>query len=396
MQAQTIHQVIRSGNSLSSGFNGGAALSTTQPFSNLMLSGAAFVPLVESGVESPSSGMANQMTFQIGTGYVVQENLSFLLGASYVQLAQGTATYNAAITAVQTSVTAAAALSRPIRVDAVVYSAGGTDSDNGVSQATYEANMVTLQANYQTDAVAKTSQSGSVVPLLIDQISNWPTTFQSMTGVPAAQWTAARSHQDSIYCIGPRYPYTYVDDSHFVNTSYRKYGEQMGKVLKQILVDHKRWVPLVPRAISRSGATITAQFWVPAGSLVIDTTSVVNATGTVGTSTRFRGFEFFDDSGAPPTVTNVVVATADTLTITLSATPTGTAGSMRLRYAYSGAVGSIPNTATGVAGNIRDSDTMLGLDGANLYNWLISFNEPMGFTWTPDVIPSAITGSQLR
>lgn len=408
-QAQTIHYILTLGNSNSSGYFATPVLTSTQPYSNLMLSGSSFIPLTETpnAVEGPMSSDGNQMSL-LSSGYVAAVQNNFFLGGAYTDLKQGTTTYNAAITAVQTAVTAAAGLTRSLQAVSAIYMAGGTDFVNQVPAATYEADMVALQANLQTDAHVKTGQTG-VLPLFLDINSKWTetgtpsetpvVTIGGGKGIQFGVVQAWRDHQGGIFIVGPHYQQTFqptgTGADHTDNVSNRNYGEQSGKVMKQVLVDGVPWVPTVPRAISLSGATITFRCWVPVPPLVVDTASVPDWTGSVGThgAFRYKGFEFFDDSGSPPHITAISIA-SDTLTLTLASTPTGTAGSFRLRYDYTGAINTIQGTSTAPGGNVRDSDTATGVGGADhLYNWLLGpIDEAIPFAWSPTPTIAATGG----
>ena len=103
-----------------------------------------------------------------------------------------------------------------------------------------------------------------------------------------------------------------------------------------------------------------------------------------------KGFEWWDDSVAKPFVSNVAVTASDTVTITLSADPAGHAN-QRLRHAFTGSgqwatsSGTLSGTnATAPHGNIRDTDPAVGYSsGEHLYDWLATFDDPMGFNWAP-------------
>jgi hypothetical protein len=409
MQAQTIHYVLTLGNSNSSGYYATPVLTTMQPYSNLMLSGSSFIPLTETpnAVEGPMSSDGNQMSL-LSSGYVAAVQNNYYLGGAYTDLEQGTATYNAAIATVQTAVTAATALSRPLQAVASIYMAGGTDFGNQVPAATYETEMVALQAALQADVHAKTGQTG-VLPLFLDINSKWteqgepsetPTLNAGGKGIQFGVLQAWKDHQGSIVIIGPHYQQTFqasgTGADHTDNVSNRNYGEQTGKVMNQVLNTGVPWVPLVPRSITISGATLTFRCWVPsATSLTIDTTSVPNWSGTTGTEGyRYLGFEFYDNSGTSPHITAVAVASADTLTLTLASAPTGAATSFRLRYDYTGTINTIQGTLTAPGGNIRDSDAATGVSGGDhLFNWLIGpMDEAIPFQWSPTPLVAATGG----
>jgi hypothetical protein len=414
MSTSVINYISSTGNSNSDGYGATPALTTTQPYSNLMLSGPSgpsLIPLIEgtgntaggSGVESPLSMTGNQITKE-SPGFVAAVFNNSALGVDYNALKQGTTPYNNGLTSISTAISAASGQGKQLQVVAAVYMAGGTDFTEGVTPAAYQANMVAYQANWQTDVFALTHQTG-VLPLFLDINSKWTEagggsyTRETPTypsgggnGIQFGVIAAWQANQGKIYIIGPHYQQTFLASGaavdHTDNVSNRNYGEQTGKVLKKVLIDKQAWIPLCPRAISISGATITYQCWVPVTPLVIDTTSVPNWTGSIGTSGAYRylGFEFFDDSGAPPHITGIVVSAADTLTITLAAAPTGTVGSFRLRYDYTGNLNTIQGTANAPGGNIRDSDATPSVAGDSLANWLIGPQDnAIPYNWTPSV-----------
>lgn len=407
----TINYISSSGNSNSNGYGASPALTTTQAFGNLTLNsptGPSFVPLIEglgnnaggSGVESPLSMTGNQISKQ-SPGYIAAVFNNSQLGADYAALKQGTSAYNAGLTSISTAKTAAAGRGQAFQVVAAVYMAGGTDFGEAVPAATYQANMVQYQANWQADVFALTGQTGTL-PLFLDINSKWtelgppaaretPTYAGGGNGIQFGVLNAWMANQGKIFVVGPHYQQTFLPGTtgpydHTDNVSNRRYGEMTGKAMKKVLVDGQAWVPLVPRAISISGATITFQCWVPVPPLVIDVTTVPDWTGSVGTggAYRYKGFEFFDDSGSPPHITAIAVSAGDTLTITLASTPTGTAGSFRLRYDYTGFVNTIQGTANAPGGNVRDSDATPSVFGDSLANWLIGpMDNPIPYSWSP-------------
>jgi hypothetical protein len=137
--------------------------------------------------------------------------------------------------------------------------------------------------------------------------------------------------------------------------------------MKQVLIDGTAWKPLSPTSVSRTDNVITATFHVPVPPLQFDTTLVLPKAN--------QGFEYFDNSAVPPTITNVQIV-GNTVRITLSATPTG--ANKRLRYAYTGTVGHVgANQSGSPRGNLRDSDATPSLYGNPLYNWAVTFDKPV-------------------
>ena len=137
--------------------------------------------------------------------------------------------------------------------------------------------------------------------------------------------------------------------------------------MKRVLVDGLTWTPLSPTSVTRTGNVITATFYVPVPPLQFDTTLVLPKAN--------QGFEYFDNSPTPPTITNVQIV-GNTVRITLSAIPTGS--NQRLRYAYTGVIGQVgANQVGSPRGNLRDSDATPSLYGSNLYNWAVTFDKPV-------------------
>jgi hypothetical protein len=155
---------------------------------------------------------------------------------------------------------------------------------------------------------------------------------------------------------------------HLNNASSRWMGEYYAKAYKTVVVDGQEWTPLKPSTITLAGAVLTVKFDVPAPPLVLDTTLVSNPGN--------YGFEYTDDSASPPAISTVAVTGSTTVTITLSAAPTG--ANKRLRYAYTGIPGNAGGPTTGPRGNLRDSDaTTTSLYGNTLYNWCVHFDKPV-------------------
>jgi len=427
--AADIYHVSGHGQSLCLG-QGAApgAISTTQPYSNkrLYLSGGttSLIPLVEGLInwgggytETYASGMANEVTYlSTAHGFNVSVDQNDCLGGTpYSGLARGTVPYNNWLAALTAAPALAAAGGFNFHYAGGFVIHGEADALNNVSAAAYAGYLQTWQSNLEADANAALARTGTL-PMLVSQMSSWtalnatqPLTCAWSTcngtqarGVPLGQLDAARNNPGKIYFLGPKYQYPYADSQHLTDAGYLAFGELAGKAWKSILIDHRYWTGLVPRSISISGSTVTFRAWVPAGTLALDTSTLPDATYCQGVDTAdpaactaggafwvASGFEWWDDSGnARPWVTSVSITAADTVTISLSAPPTG--GNQRLRYAFTGPAGSAkyPDATRQPHGNIRDTDAALGVtDGAHLYDWLATFDDPVGFSWSP---PSSI------
>lgn len=375
------------GQSLSNGFNGDPALSTTQPYSNLTLNesfgfpqGPNLVALIESGVETPQSGMGNELTaLSSGQSYIAAITRCGQNASLYDEIKVGTTSFNRCVTEWTTAQTAASMGGYTYRVAGMSVIHGETDFSSDTSMTTYLNDMVAFQADFKASCISATGGTCEM-PMLLNQMSSWkgaanrntPTTSGGADSIPTSVWRAARANPTNLFLVGPNYYLAYGSDGlHLANTGYRILGEQFGKVADSV-INTGAWLPLSPKpTITNIGAIVTVQLNVPVSPIVIDTTTLA----ALGSKGNAHGFEWFDDSGTPVTVTLATCATT-TCTITLSGAPTGTLSSRRLLYAWTGS--GLAGASGAAHGDIRDSDPKTGItSGAHLYNWLITFSEPV-------------------
>jgi hypothetical protein len=384
-----INQILSTGQSLSVGVASSPALTTTQPYSNLMLSGGnggtgtggSFIPLVEASVETISSSMANTITANdTGNDFDVAVSLHGVSGYTYSQLKKGQSPFTNAMTQVTNAKSAAIALGRTSRVIGVTNIHGETDNYNGVSGATYQGYLEEWQNDYDTDVKAITGQANEVYMFLC-QMSSFMSSYanDATSEIPIYQLYAAEDNPSEIVLVAPKYFFNYSDRHHLTGASSRWLGEYYGKVIKKVAVDHEDWRPLSPDSATRSGNIVYVDFHVPAGVLAFDTTLVSSRTN--------KGFEYYDSTSSA-TISNVEILDDDTVKVTLSGVPTGS--NQRIRYAYTGT----PGTNTGAqnagsaAGNLRDTDPYPSLYGNTLYNWAVHFDEPIVLDSTAPTITS--------
>lgn len=378
-----IQHILSTGQSLSLGFGGLPSLTTTQPYNNKMLSAGntSLIPLIEpstyansSTVESMSSALGNMIT-SLSPKYQSIVTLHGKNSTSYSGLKKGTTPYANGIAQLNTAFNLANASGLPYIVSAITAIHGEHDEIVGTTRAQYEANLVQWQNDYETDAQAITGQFESV-PLFTDQMHSWSGTNvnKATPEIAIAQWNAAKNNPQDIFMVTPKYIFDYHDHFHLNNYSYRRLGEYYGKVMNKVLVEGKSWLPLSPKSIVRGGNKIYATFNVPVAPITFDTTAVDAVSN--------YGFEYFDSINSA-SITSVVISGPDSVEITLSQIPTGSY--QRLRYAYTGVVGTKPGAhiAGSPKGNLRDSDTTPALYTTNvpaamgtmLRNWAITFDE---------------------
>jgi hypothetical protein len=376
-----LNHILGTGQSLSVGANGSPSLSTNQPYDNLMLSGGFLqtgtdlIPLVEGltqwdiPVETISSALGNTLTaLSPQTNYTSIVTRHGWGGRTYDQLKQGSTYYATGMDQVRNALAAAQIRGDIYRgVVAVTTVHGESDHLEG-NGAYYSDYLLEWQSDYNADVKALTGQTNDI-PMFLCQMSSY-TKYNSTTSlIPSAQlWAAENSTMHTLVC--PKYFLTYSDGIHLTAQSYRHLGEYYGKVLKHVLVDEESWQPLLPTRITLDGTNLVVDFHVPAPPLVLDTNAVLAQTD--------YGFEYADDASSAA-IQSVTVTDADTITIALTAIPSG--ANPRLRYAHTGIAGSWagwdqPGSARG---NVRDSDATPSLYGNPLHNWLVHFDHPVPF-----------------
>ena len=132
--------------------------------------------------------------------------------------------------------------------------------------------------------------------------------------------------------------------------------------MSRVVVDGATWNPLRPRTITRNGNLVDIEFWVPTGSLVLDTVYAAN------TADGFFGFDF-RQTGGTTTLTGVSLLNPTTLRFTLSAAPNGTTPRIRAGRNSSAAI-ALSGVRTGARTNLRDSAS----DTPWQCNWCVHFD----------------------
>lgn len=391
-----INHVLGTGQSLSVGARGTPPLTDAQPYDNLafvagVITGATgltgFIPLVEGDlgtsdnapVETMSSGMANLVTKMAREALLVDQpagktshdllvSVHGVGGIAYSGLKKGTSAYATGMAQVTAGKALTADAGKSYVVRAVTNVHG--ESDHVANNSNYAADLAQWQADYESDVRASTGQT-EPVPMFQTQMSSWTklgTPLSTTSTIPFAQLAAHVGSAGKIVLVGPKYHLPYANDGvHLTSAGYRHMGEDYAKAYRRVVLEGKPWEPVRPKTISRRGAVISVTFYVPSPPLVLDTTLVSDPSN--------YGFEYVDDSDVTPGIDEVLVTSADTVTITLYSTPSGTNG--RLRYAYRGVAGAPAGPKTGPRGNLRDSDSTASRNGDPLYNWCVHFDEPV-------------------
>ena len=201
------NHVLSTGQSLSVGSQGSPPLSTTQPYRNKMfntgvLAGSDnliyFLPLVEAGVETMSSGMANLITRRAREevfpdlpppqdSHEVLVSCHGVGGTAYAGLRKGTAPFAAGMAQVEAAASICDFLGLTYVVRAVTNVHG--ESAHVAGNTHYAQDLVEWQADYENDVTAVTGQL-EPVPMLHTQVSSWTKYGQATSMIPGAQLLA--------------------------------------------------------------------------------------------------------------------------------------------------------------------------------------------------------------
>lgn len=349
------------------GWTATPALSVSQPFQNVMVSGGAFVPLLGASEEKPWFAAANKATLEL-----VKD--AGRAPANSVMVGGGAGVGGAAISALQSGssgytnlidqITAQKALDANLVVPALCFVQGESDAQNGMSEPDYLAQLTTLQGSVQASLRTVLGRADDVIPMVLGQIS-WG--VQLYPGVALAQLAACNDGTERFFLAYPSYRIPYRSDYiHYTTPGVKLAGAYMGRAMAA-LARGKRPQWLNPRSATRRGRTIRVRFDVPALPLVLDRVGMA--------PTQDNGFRVVDGAGSVAIASvatdgiNVVIETARDLS-----------GTVSVRYALDYLAPGLPIGTNGVnigaSGNLRDSHPdLITIDGVDcqLFNAAPSF-----------------------
>jgi hypothetical protein len=291
-------------------------------------------------------------------------------GFTIAQLTKGTNTYTNFINGVTKMYSCGVAQGYTPIVRAVPYIQG--EADFGMTGTGYAASLATMQSNIETDIKAITGQSQSI-PLVLTQQSNFSNNVAS--GIPDVvldQLLAHVSNPGKIVLAGPMYAGETdgidagTGDLHFRGHQGIRWHSMLGNCLATLIIDQQTWNPVMPKVVSRVGNVITVQFYVPVGSLVLDTSYVTNTTDGL------YGFDFHQ-TGGTTTLVSVNQTATDTLQFTLSNAPDGTSPFLRAGRNSAGVATSVAGFRTGARTCLRDSAD----PDPRFCNYCVHFDQPI-------------------
>lgn len=388
----TYNHIITYGQSLASAAEGWPALSKQPGYDNLMLgdsprsatfSGARFVPVGEASFkplravvqlkrdpktilgsaaiaeleqhaqeegESVEVGALNMARRLYLEKHGVESDPEHLFvasnastsGRSIVQLSKvgGTHEYRRVLQAVDQAKRIADAQGASYSISAFFWLQGEYDYaevQGGINdKATYKKMLRQLREDLNTDTAKAIGQTQ--MPSFISyQTDAKSSVVDGGLDIGMAQWELAQE-EPNWYLAGPVYPY--VDKgTHLSANGYRWFGQMLGKVYHQVVIEGRNWQPLSPRGATFEDREVLIDFHVPSPPLVFDQPYLGHQAWPI----ENRGFILIDEQGEVPI--EAVEIVADTV-VRLNA-GRDLVGTPRIRYA---------SHAVGGAGELRDSD----------------------------------------
>jgi hypothetical protein len=320
-------------NAIPSGNNGNATLTSALYPNALMLQNpvqffgdTAVDPAIVGGLQPVQNPPSNPLQIQVPLAFALDQfctdaSLSATKrlwgtvgygGQPIATFQQGTGTYNNLLLCGSKLSSSALAVARACACLGVIFIQGESFSTG------YAAALTTLANNLTADLKAQTGQAASPMFLIV-QINN-ASDSAAFNQIVLDQLSVAQTVPNCTL-LGPSYfaPLC-ADNIHATEIGRLVQADSWAYALKKIFVDKVAWNWLTVTSITRAANVITVNYALPPGcsTIAIDTDWV----GASAPAANY-GFVYTDDSGSPPAISSVAVASATSIAITLSGTPTG-------------------------------------------------------------------------
>jgi hypothetical protein len=379
----TLYHILFTGQSNAIG--GGSAVFTTAAAANgYMFAGgpipgstsaalASLVPLHEvndGGVtgagQTPATTMVNYLNARLAdlrTRWLVS-NVA-IGGAPYSNMKKGTTPYNDSLAQVTAAKARAAEMGMDYKFLAIVNVHGEQDDATPVLAAQYKDNLIAWQSDYATDIAAITGQPASSIPMFLCQQLSYPAEYRYASnvenGTALQLYRANLAQPDKVVLVCAENFMRNIYNPHFDSFSYAFLGEYFGKAIHQHCFAGTRFTPVYPLSATLTGNTVVINFYVPVGPIQANFDWVGYR--------KDWGLRFYD-STASAAVDSVAITGPAQITVTLTATPTGS--NPAIRYLTRNDKTSYPGS-----GPICDSETNVGPLGIPLRNYCVVFNCPL-------------------
>jgi hypothetical protein len=235
------------------------------------------------------------------------------------------------------------------RVAAVLLTHGESD----LGSSTYGADVLQLQADYETDLKAITGQAGTI-PLIATQPSaGYPQPGVGNTSnIPDVLLSTYLANPSRVILAGSKIGLSYWSgDYHIDAAGSRDLGYMYADAVAPIIAGGTAFSPLYPVSATRSGSVVTVTL---NRSASFDTTlwGSTHASAYSGAWANGKGFEAVDGGGSPIAISSVSIVGA-VVTITCASAPTTISNAL-----YGDGTGTIRRT------QVRDASG----------NWLVQFS----------------------
>jgi hypothetical protein len=372
-QRTQIMHVIGYGQSLSRGINSIPAISTTQPYNNLMIASgtkvrnseagynaSSFVPLVEATAgsegETPVTGLCNGLVRRAIADGEAASDWTFLgsspgrsaysveqLGPSADQLSY----YNKMVRHVQDCKSLADASGKTYSIWAYTWDQGESNYVGSYTRSPYQYTqlMLSLFDTLTKQVVGITGQEFQ--PYIFSyQVGGHRFYSVDKNTVALAQWRISRERSDFVVAV-PVYAIPVVTgDVHLTNEGSWLLGEYRSRAMYHTMIRRcGKWRPLEPVAVEWKDDHIDVRFYAPKGPLVLDAALCALAPNF--------GFDVRESDAVVDIVTSVAVIADDTVRINISRPANAGAVLSYARGRQGDPVASGP--VQGARGNLRDS-----------------------------------------
>lgn len=373
LRTQIMH-VIGYGQSLGRGVNALPAISTVQPYKNIMIASGvrsregesgyypeAFSPLVEqSGSfegETPIAGLCNGVVRRAMADGESQDDWVFLGsalgqgGRAIEQLMPSTdylGYFNKMVRMVRDSQALATKSGKTYSVWAYSWDQGESNYENASytrSAYLYTQYMLNLFDKLSEAVAGITGQSFR--PYVFSyQVGAHRKYNRSEMTLALSQWRASRDRPDFVMAV-PVYIFKTGSDSlHLTNESSWLLGEYKSRAMYVTMIRRgKKWRPLEPVSVAWGENYIDIKFNVPSGALVLDYALCNQASN--------YGFDVWEGGQLADIVTSVSVVGDETVRVSISRPASASA---ILSYAKGRSTDTGSGPENGARGNLRDSN----------------------------------------
>ncbi|MCV5570196.1 sialate O-acetylesterase [Escherichia coli] len=340
------------------------------------------VPLVEavSGTdkETAASGLANTFIRDMAaaTG-IMPRTLSIVCaqsGQAYEYQKRGNQVYQYLLDSIEDCVTACKAKGWLPIVLCVDWMQGESDEDwSGLREGMYESRLHQYQRQAISDIMARTGQNEPPI-IAQTQIGYVNDNHGAFTGQYVRMSVNKLHGHEQFRCVNTLYQYDFISDGlHLTCAAQNKRGAAVARAIVQEWFT-SGWYGMVPSGFVWNSPT-QIQINIPSyTNLTIDTTNI----STDGLANY--GFNYTDETGAPPAISSVAISSdGKGVLINLATAPSGRFG--RVSYAtvenplQSGASVKPSGRTLGARGCVRSSAgiTWVYDTSVTLYDWLPAF-----------------------